>query len=902
MSYNLPSDAGGATGPGYPGISPLALRRLRTLIVVLAALALLFLSLWLLARVYTDWLWFGHLGFRGVFAKLALLRLGLFAVGTVVAATALTLNLLLVVRLSRGQSSLVLPEDTARLLRAGLAAAAGLAVLIASPLFGQALASRWHAALLFLYQVPFGVADPQFGLDLTFYVVTWSLLSQLQGWLLGLTITVIAMSLALYTAILNLRGLKLIVTPRMLGHLSPLGFVLMLIIASRHILDVLGLVSGGRGDIAGAMYTDVHARMPALLFLAGIALMAAAGFAASRYYGGLRLMAGAFSLWVIMALLAGLVYPALFQRFRVAPSQLAREQPYIQRSLEATRSAYQLDRIQEMPYAAAGTLTAQAVQQNRSTVENIRLWDPQPLRDAYNQLQFSQLYYTFHNVDSDRYRVNGRLQQVLVAARELDSGNLPLEARNWVNQRLQYTHGYGIAMSPANRFTAGEGRPDFLVRDIPSRGEFPVSRPQIYYGEAATGYALVNSAMTEVDPDPAFRRYGGQGDVPLSSWVRRVAFACRFGDINILLSDQITPETHIQHRRSVAQRVTAIAPFLKLDQDPYVVLDNAGHLWWLQDAYTVTARYPYSAPAAGGFNYIRNSVKVAVDAYNGSVHFYVADGEDPLLKMYRRAFPSLFQDLDQMPPALRDHLRYPRDLFEVQAQAYLRYHVTDPQVFFNQAEQWAIPLETRFGKAGTQAPASYQVIRLPEEEKEEFILMLPFTPAGEKKNLVGWLMARNDGPRYGQLLAYRLPEDRQVDGPSQVEARIENDQRVSQQFTLWEGAGSRIIRGQLLVIPVADAIIYVEPLYLRSEGLAFPELKKVIMADASRLVMADTIDQGLAYLTSGATVGPASGGPVPAGEELERMKQAVEELRQSLERLQNALEDLGKTLGGNSTP
>ncbi|MSQ06589.1 MAG: UPF0182 family protein [Dehalococcoidia bacterium] len=901
MSYNLPSDAGAPTGPGYPGISAPALRRIRAATLALAALVAVFLLLWWLANAYTDWLWFGHLGFRGVFVRLSLLRLGLFAGGALAAAAVLILNLLLVVRLSRGESSLSLPEDTARLLRAGLAAAAVLAVVIASLLFGQSLSGRWQTVLLFLHRVPFGVADPQFGLDVTDYAVTWVLLSQLQGWLLALTITVILASLALYAAMLNLRGLNLIVTPRMLRHLSILGLFLMLILAARHLLDVFGLVSSARGGVAGAMYTDVHARVPALLFMTGIALMAAAGFAVSRYYGGLRLMIGAFSLWVIMALLAGLAYPALYQRFRVAPSQLAREQPYILRNLEATRAAFQLDRISEAQYPALGTLTAQAVQQNRSTVENIRLWDPQPLRDVYNQLQFNQLYYTFHNVDSDRYLVDGRLQQVLVAARELDSGNLPAEARNWVNQRLQYTHGYGVAMSPATSFTAGEGRPDFLVRDIPIQGEFSVSRPQMYFGET-TGYALVNSAMTEVDPDAAFRRYGGRGDVPLSSWLRRAAFAWRFGDINIMLSDQITPNTYVQYRRSVAQRVTAIAPFLKLDQDPYVVLDDAGRLWWILDTYTTTARYPYSSPAAGGFNYIRNSVKVAVDAYNGTVHFYVADGEDPLLKMYRRAFPSLFQELAQMPPDLRAHLRYPRDLFEAQAQTYLRYHVTDPQVFFNQAEQWAIPQETRFGKPGAQSPASYQVIRLPGEAKEEFILMLPFTPAGEKKNLVGWLVARNDGPHYGQLLAFRLPADRQVDGPSQVEARIENDQEVSQQFTLWEGAGSRIIRGQLLVIPIADAILYVEPLYLRSEGLAFPELKKVIIADASRLVMADTIDQGLAYLTGGAPTAAASGGPVPAGEELERMKQSVEDLRQSLERLQDALDDLRKTLGGSGLP
>jgi uncharacterized membrane protein (UPF0182 family) len=875
---------------------------MRTAALSIAALVLLVLLLWWAARVYTDWLWFGHLGFRGVFTKLTLLRLGLFAGGTLIAAAVLILNLFLVVRSSRGQSSLSLPEDTQRLLQASLAGAAALAVLIASPLFGQALANRWNPVLLFLHRVPFGVADPQFGLDVTFYAVTLGLLNQLQGWLLGLTVTVILACLALYAAILNLRGLNLIVTPRVLKHLSVLGMFLMLIIAARHSLDVFGLVVGNRGGPAGAYYTDIHARLPVLLFLTGIAVMAAAGFAVNRYFGGLRLIVGSFSLWVIMALLAGLAYPALFQRFRVAPSEFALEQPYILRNLAATRAAYQLDGVQVVPFPAAVTLTPEVVRQNRSTVDNIRMWDPQPMKDVYNQLQFSQLYYTFLNVDYDRYQVDGQLRQVMLGARELDPDNLPAEARNWVNQRLQYTHGYGIAMSPANVFTPGEGRPDFLVRDIPILSGFPITRPQLYYGEGPTGFALLNSAMTEVDPDPAFRRYSGQGGVPLTSFARRTAFAWRLGDLNLMLSDQITAETRVEYRRSVAQRVAAIAPFLKLDQDPYIVLDDSGHLWWILDAYTTTGRYPYSTPAAGGFNYIRNSVKVAVDAYNGNVHFYVADAEDPLLQMYRSAFPGLFQDLAQMPPSLRDHLRYPRDLFSAQAQAYLRYHVTDPQVFFNQAEQWAFPLETRFGKLGAQVSPSYQMVRLPGEDKEEFVLMLPFTPAGEKKNLVGWLAARNDGPRYGQLLAFRVPGDRQVDGPSQVEARIENDQEVSQQFTLWEGAGSRIVRGQLLVIPIADAIIYVEPLYLRSEGLAFPELKKVIVADGIRLVMADTVDQGLARLIGGGLTTPGPGTTAPTQQELDRVEKAVGELGESLEALQDALEDLRKTLGGSSSP
>jgi len=594
----------------------------------------------------------------------------------------------------------------------------------------------------------------------------------------------------------------------------------------------------------------------------------------------------------------------LFQRFKVAPNEFAREEPYILRNLQATRAAYQLDRMEEPYYAASGVLDLAAIRDNRPTLDNIRLWDHQPLRDAYNQLQFMELYYSFPNMDSDRYQVDGRLRQVLVAARELDSDNLPADALNWVNQRLQYTHGYGVAMSPATDYTPGEGRPEYFIQDIPIKGKLPVSRPEVYYGESDLGYVIVHSSLTEVNPDPNFRRYSGTGGVVLGSIILRAAYAWKFGDVNILLSDQIPAESRIQYRRQIKRRVEAIAPFLKLDRDPYPVLDPGGKLWWIQDAYTTTLRYPYSTPSGRELNYIRNSVKVTVDAYNGAVNFYIIDPVDPLLKMYRRAFPDLFRDLTEMPAALRDHIRYPVDLFTAQAQMYLRYHVTHPQVFFNQAEQWAIPQETRFGKTGVRMTPSYLVMQLPGKEKEEFVLLLPLTPAGEKKNLVGWLAARSDGPNYGELLSYQLPGDRQIDGPSQVEARIENDQEVSQQFTLWDGAGSRVIRGQLLVIPIAGTILYVEPLYLQSAVLAFPELKKVILADGSNLVMADTIDEGLALLVGGArpssvTASPAASEvPLPGLDELEEMEESISQLRKALDKLQDSLENLRQSLGG----
>ena len=635
-------------------------------------------------------------------------------------------------------------------------------------------------------------------------------------------------------------------------------------------------------------------------------MLAAAGFGISIRYVGLRLMAGSFTLWLLMFLLAGILYPALFQRFRVSPDEFAREQPYIQRNMEATRAAFGLDAVEKTVYPVDESLTEDALRENRDDIENIRLWDGAPLQAAYNQLQFMELYYNFLNADSDRYVVDGKLQQVLIAARELDQEKLPDDARNWVNHRLQYTHGYGVSMTPATGFTPGEGRPEYFIQDIPIKSRLPITRPEVYYGESPVSFSIVNSGMREINPDSEFWSYDGEGGVPLDSWFRRLLYALKFGDVNILISDQVTPDSRIQFNRHVRQRVKAIAPFLKLDEDPYPVLDNTGKLWWIQDAYTITNGYPYATRSAAGFNYIRNSVKAVVDAYNGDVKLYVVDPEDPMLRIYRNGLSMLFQPFDEMPEDLKPHIRYPITLFSAQARMYLRYHVTDPQVFFNQAEQWDIPLETRLGKDGIQVTPTYLLLRLPGEEREEFVVQMPFSPAGEKKNLVGLLVARNDLPHYGQLRAYHLPDDRQIDGPSQVEARIENDQDFSQLFTLWEGAGSEIIRGRLLAVPIADTILYVEPLYLKSTFLDFPELKKVILADNTNLVMADSMAEGIARLT-GADYDASPATTVQAGtveaeqlEQLDEIEATIDELEEALEDLERSLQNLRNTLGGNT--
>ena len=910
MSFDLTNDSDEPEGPNLPGISEVVLQRVRKGCIIAAGLLFAFLILWWLRTVYTDLLWYGELGYRDVFTKILVMKLWLFIGGTLVTAAALIVNFYYTFRFSRGPSTLPVTDETMRLLRALLVAAVVITALTAAPVFGSAAAARWEVFLLFLNKVSFGVPDAEFGQDLSFFIVTLRMLNFIQSWIMGILITSVVMSLLLYAGIYGLRGLNFFLAPRMLKHIGILGGLLMVSIAAGHVLAIYELVVSPGGLVAGAGYTDIHARIPVLWLMTSIAALGAGAFFVSNYFGGLRLMVGSFSLWIIMALLANLAFPALFQRFQVDPNEFEREQVYIERNIESTRVAYQLDQVEEVALPAVGDIDANVVANNLPVIENIRLWDVEPLQDAYNQLQFMELYYNFLNMDSDRYVLDGRLRQVLLAARELDPDNLPADARNWVNRRLQYTHGYGVAMSPATGFTPEEGRPEFFIQDIPIRGEIPIRQPELYYSESPAPFAIVNSTAPEVDPSGSQLHYDGPGGVNLGSTFRRLAYAWQFADINILLSDQISSGTRIQYRRQISERVHALAPFLTMDDDPYPVVDKAGKLWWLQDAFTTTDRYPYSTLTEDGFNYIRNSVKAVVDAFSGEVFIYVMDPTDSLLQMYRRAFPDLFLDFDRMPADLQAHIRYPNGIFSAQADMYLRYHITDAQAFFNQAEQWAIPQDTRFGKRGVEVHPSYLILQMPGGDSEEFVLMLPFSPAGEKKNLVGWLTARNDGVHYGKLNAFSVPSDPQVDGPAQVEARIENDQTISQQFTLWDGPGSQVVRGQLLVIPVGDAIIYVEPLYLQSEVLAFPELKKVILADGSNVVMADSVGEGLAMLLEGkaplvdTSLGGAGvggdGQATPGPEDLQVIENAVSGLDEALKELQEAVERLRESLEKDS--
>jgi len=632
-------------------------------------------------------------------------------------------------------------------------------------------------------------------------------------------------------------------------HLSALLAIFLLLKAGSYGLQRYDLLLATNGVVFGAGYTDLHVRLPFVTALVGIALVGAGLCAVNLGVGGLRLPGLALLLLLAGSLSEGAV-AALVQSYRVKPDELRLEAPYLARSIAFTRYGFGLDRISVTPFPAAGQLTPTGLAANAATIQNLRWWDPGPLRDTYRQLQELRLYYDFQDVDVDRYTLNGTYQQVMLAARELNQARLPADAQTWINQHFKFTHGFGLVMSPVNRFDE-EGLPVFYLKDIPpvSSVGLTVDRPQLYFGEETSPYIVVRGGTTEFDygrgADNVYTTYQGRDGVSLGRVWRRALFAWYFGDLKLLISENVTPGSRLLFRRRVQERIGRVAPFLRLDRDPYLVVTE-GRLVWLQDAYTVSETLPYAQATPEGLTYIRNSVKIVLDAYDGTPTFYVTDLADPLVQTYARIFPSLFHALDTMPASLRQHLRYPEDLFRLQAEVYGTYHMTDPEVFYNREDQWNFPQVTVNGKTAPMQPY-YTIMRLPGEARAEFILMLPMVP-NNRDNMIAWLAARCDGPAYGTVIEFAFPKEKLLFGPAQIEARIDQDTTISQQLSLWNQTGSRVIRGNLLVIPIEDALLYVEPLYLRAEHRELPELKRLIASVGDRVVMSTTVDTLLASL------------------------------------------------------
>jgi len=830
-----------------------------------------FLLLWLLfsiaPRVYTDYRWFEEVGFTSVFWTELYARAAIFFGAALVFFLFYLVNIAIARRLT--------PRVTDESSRwAQVAAFAGKSItfllvvagLVLAFIVGSLAQGNWLAFLRYANAAPFGVSDPIFNQDVAFYVFTLPIYRFLVSW--GGGAIVLA---ALATGATYLMGLGRIQwTNAVKAHLSFLGFLFLLINAWSYQLDKYELVFSARGAIFGANYTDVNAQIPAFNILSILAIVLAILLLVNVFVRALKAIGIAVALWILAAVVLGEFYPGFVQNFEVKPNEFVKEEQYIKHNIALTRQAYALDAIQDAPFPADDAPSPADIQRNADTVNNIRLQDYRPLLQTYNQIQSIRTYYDFSDVDVDRYTIDGKYRQVMISARELATHKLSDKAQTWVNLHLVYTHGYGVAVSPVNEFTA-DGLPNLLVKDIPPAGVIPVTRPQIYFGEETASYVFVKTREKEFDypkgDENAFTTYEGAGGVSVGAYWDRLMFALRFGDMNILLTDALTGDSRVLFNRQIQTRVKRVAPFLMLDKDPYPVIAD-GKIVWIQDAYTSTNNYPYSEPYQRNLNYIRNAVKIAIDAYDGAMTFFVAEPDEPILKAYRAIFPALFKAMDQMPASLRDHLRYPEGLFTIQAAMYRTYHMQDPLVFYNKEDLWAVPNESSGGQPSAMEPY-YVIMRLPGDPKEEFMLMLPFVPA-KRQNMVAWMSAKSDGADYGKRLVYRFPKDKLVYGPEQIHARLNQDPTISTQLTLLSQRGSRIVWGNLLVIPIEKSLLYIQPMYLLAEQSQIPQLKRVVVATSNNVVMEATLGESLArvfgagasVITGGAPTSPTAGAPI----------------------------------------
>lgn len=818
---------------------------------IVAALAVMYLFFIFAPRLYTDYRWFQELGYESVFTTELVTRVQIFFAAALAFFLFYSINVAIARRLT--------PHITDEASRwAQVAAFAGRSVnalIVGAGLFlafimGMIAQANWLVLLRYLHPASFGISDPVFKRDVSFYVFTLPIYEFLIGWIGGAIVLA-----GIATAITYAMGLgRLVWTPAVKGHLSALGAGILALSAWNYQLEIYNLVYSARGVVYGASYTDVNAQLPAFTVLMWITIALAVVLLANVFLRALKAIGAIVALWIIAWVLLGQVYPALIQNFQVKPSEFTLEQPYIKNHIALTRQAYALDGIQEAAYPAEDAPSSADIQKNADTINNIRLQDYRPLLQTFNQIQSIRTYYDFSDVDIDRYTIGNNYRQVMISARELAAQKLTEKAQTWVNLHILYTHGYGATVVPVNEFAA-DGLPLLLVRDIPPAGAVPISRPEIYFGEETTSYVFVKTNEQEFDfprgDDNAFTTYAGTGGISIASLWDRLMFAARFGDLNILLANAFTADTRVMFNRQIQTRIRRVAPWLMLDRDPYLVIAD-GKLFWMQDAYTYTDRFPYSEPFDANINYLRNSVKIAIDAYNGTTTFYVTDPNEPLVKTYRDIFPALFRSMDDMPATLKTHVRYPEFLFSVQADIYRTYHMQDPQVFYNKEDLWAIPNESQDGQANQMQPY-YVIMRLPGETKEEFMLMLPFTPA-KRQNMVAWLSAKSDGADYGKRLVYRFPKDKLVYGPEQIHARLNQDPAISSQLTLLNQRGSRVVWGNLLVIPIEKSLLYIQPMYLLAESSQIPQFKYVVVATSNAVVMDSSLGNALSRVFSGATV------------------------------------------------
>ena len=900
---------------GIAGPGPKAPRRSAAVGFIIAAIIVVIglILLALASDFLVDWMWFSSIGYRQVFwttigAK-TLVFLVVFAATAAVLWASARLALGLAGRRTRLPAAFVptlvaaaAQPDPFEFLRERLpwrsviAASCGLFALLVA--WGEV--GNWSVLLRFIYQVPYGTSDPLYDKDIGFYLFSLPAFVAIKNWALLTLIMGALFAGFIYWVHGDIEDRVQRISPAAIAHGSALLGLFFGVKAWSYGLDRYLLLFGDNGVVVGAGFTDVNVELPVLWLLIALSIVAALAAWANLWVLTYRLPTAAIVLLFGAAFLLSGVIPAMFQRFYVGPNELEWERPYIERNIALTREAYNLNRIVPKPFPAEQTLTFSTLEANKATVENIRLWDWQPLADTYAQLQEIRTYYKLRDLDVDRYWLGGGYQSVMLSARELNSALLPPNAQTWVNRHILFTHGNGAVMSPVTQ-KSGEGLPLLYLHNIPPvvHGGPDIREPRIYYGQQTDDYVIVKGTVPEFDypkgKDNVYAPYDGYGGVPLSGMMRRLIFAHHFSDVNLLLSDYISDDSRIMIRRNIQKRVGTIAPFLTLDRDPYLVISE-GRIFWLQDAYTTSEYFPYAQTAPGlNLNYIRNSVKVVIDAYNGTVDFYLMDPADPIAATYQRIFPALFKPFAVMPPDLQKHVRYPEDLFLIQARLFQTYHMEAADVFYNREDLWQFPRQPAgdgvSSMDGTTAMAPYYIImRLPGEAQAEFFLMIPMVPS-RRDNMIAWLAARCDEPGYGKLIVYEFPKEKLVYGPFQIEARIHQNTEISQQISLWNQMGSRVIRGNLLVIPIENSILYVSPLYLRAEQGHLPELKRVIAAYGEHVVMKETLAEALSALFVDSGPAPAARGAIAEspseGSAAARAQEALIHYNQAMERLKS---------------
>jgi uncharacterized membrane protein (UPF0182 family) len=840
------------------------MRQRRTIIIAGAIVIVALLALGVAVNVAVDALWFREVGYEAVFWKMLWAKLAVRGVVALIIFAYFFVNLRVAATsfgsIRRRIGNIEIHEEIPPKWLS-LAAVVGAAFL--AFLFSAAIGGRWLDVLTFIERSSFGLVEPLHGRDVAFYIFTLPVLRLVQNLIFLLLVAALVILTIVYITSggLEIAENRIRFRERPLRHLAINVALLFLVLAWGYRLDIFDLVYSSRGVVFGASYTDVHAQLLGYRVLVALAL---AGFGVAVWdviRGSYRMTATAFGALILGLIVFKGVYPGVVQRFEVEPNEIEKEAPYIARNIAYTRRAFDLVDVVERPFEVDREPAVASLSEAEPTIRSVRLWDWRPLLDSYSQLQEIRLYYEFEDVDVDRYDLGSGPSQVMLAAREMAVEQLAEPIRTWQNVHLIYTHGYGFVMSPVNSVTE-EGLPMFFVSDIPPRvpdslaGAIEIVRPEIYYGERTADYVLASTRVQEFDyprgDENIYTSYGGRGGISVASWWRRALFAWHFGSLKLLLTDAITSDSRLLLYRRIHDRVRRVAPFLQYDGDPYLVLLD-GRLLWVQDAYTASDRYPYSQPVEGfnrrPINYVRNSVKVVIDAYHGDVTLYAWEPNDPLLRTYSRIFPSLFRPRSEIPPDLLAHMRYPEGLFSIQAEVLRSYHMRDPKVFYNREDLWNVPNEIYQGQSQPMVPY-YVLLRLPDDQALTFQLVLPFTPS-RRDNMIALLAAKSDPWNYGQRVIYEFPKDRLIYGPMQVEARIDQDPLISEQITLWSQKGSSVIRGSLLVIPLGNSVLYVEPLFLQAQQSQLPQLTRVIATYGQQIVMEPTLEDAMMALIRG---------------------------------------------------